>query len=79
MGLAHAVSRAVLEVRASNEPAQRLYRQLGFVSISTRRRYYTNPVEDALLMAMDPLVMPAGPQHTRVITEGDGIGSSRLT
>jgi [ribosomal protein S18]-alanine N-acetyltransferase len=79
MGLAHAVSRAVLEVRASNEPAQRLYRQLGFVSISTRRSYYTNPVEDALLMAMDPLVMPASSPHTRVITEGDGIGSSRLT
>jgi ribosomal-protein-alanine N-acetyltransferase len=72
MGLAHAATRAVLEVRASNDPAQRLYRQLGFVPISTRRSYYANPVEDALLMAMDPLVMPAGSQNTRVVAGGNG-------
>lgn len=72
MGLAHAATRAVLEVRSSNEPAQRLYRQLGFVPVSTRRSYYTNPIEDAVLMAMDPLVMPAGSQPTR-IAGGDGV------
>jgi len=71
MGLAHAATRAVLEVRASNEPAQRLYRQLGFAPISTRRNYYTNPIEDALLMEMDPLLMPAGSRHTRAMTGGD--------
>jgi len=72
MGLAHAATRAVLEVRSSNEPAQRLYRQLRFVPVSTRRSYYTNPIEDAVLMAMDPLVMPAGSQHAR-LAGGEGV------
>jgi ribosomal-protein-alanine N-acetyltransferase len=76
MGLAHAATRAVLEVRSSNEPAQRLYRQLEFVPVSTRRSYYTNPIEDAVLMAMDPLVMPAGSRHTR-IAGGDGVIPAR--
>jgi ribosomal-protein-alanine N-acetyltransferase len=73
MGLAHAATRAVLEVRSSNEPAQCLYRELGFGPIGTRRSYYTNPIEDALLMAMDPLVMPAGSRRTRAIAGGDGL------
>lgn len=41
-----------LEVRASNLPAQTLYRRLGFAETGRRRRYYQNPVEDALLMAL---------------------------
>jgi ribosomal-protein-alanine N-acetyltransferase len=57
LGLAQGATRAVLEVRASNEGAQSLYRGLGFVPISIRRRYYSNPVEDAVLMEMSPLVM----------------------
>lgn len=39
-----------LEVRRSNEAAQRLYTQLGFYSVGCRRGYYTNPTEDALIM-----------------------------
>lgn len=39
-----------LEVRESNESARRLYEQLGFATIGRRRRYYTRPVEDALVM-----------------------------
>ena len=79
LGLAHAATRAVLEVRASNEPAQCLYRQLGFASISTRRSYYTNPIEDALLMEMDPLVAPAGLRHARVMIGGEGSIPTELT
>ena len=79
LGLAHTATRAVLEVRASNEPAQRLYRQLGFAPISTRRSYYTNPLEDALLMEMDPLVVPASSRHTRVMTGGEGSIPAELT
>lgn len=41
---------ALLEVRASNQPARRLYEQLGFVVEGTRGGYYTGPTEDAVLM-----------------------------
>lgn len=43
------VENILLEVRASNVPAQRLYQSLGFEEIGVRKGYYSNPVEDALL------------------------------
>ena len=42
-----------LEVRASNEPALALYRQLGFRQVGRRPRYYSKPVEDALILRKD--------------------------
>ena len=45
--------RATLEVRASNEAARRLYQRLGFYVAATRRNYYTNPVEDAIILWRD--------------------------
>lgn len=45
--------RATLEVRASNAAARRLYERLGFYVAATRRNYYTNPVEDALILWRD--------------------------
>ncbi len=62
LGLEQAATRAVLEVRASNDPACSLYARLGFVQIGHRPRYYTNPIEDAVLMEMHPLVISSG-QH----------------
>jgi ribosomal-protein-alanine N-acetyltransferase len=44
------VSRATLEVRASNASALRLYERLGFQVEGRRRGYYTNPEEDALVL-----------------------------
>jgi len=47
--------RATLEVRASNEGARRLYERLGFYVAGVRRNYYTDPVEDALILWRDDL------------------------
>jgi ribosomal-protein-alanine N-acetyltransferase len=41
---------AFLEVRASNVAAQSLYRQFRFEPVGIRTRYYTHPVEDAVVM-----------------------------
>ena len=43
---------ALLEVRQSNEAAQRLYARHGFVPIGRRRRYYQAPPEDAVVMRL---------------------------
>lgn len=45
--------RATLEVRSGNAGALRLYERLGFYVAGTRRNYYTNPVEDALILWRD--------------------------
>ena len=62
-GAKQGATRAVLEVRASNEAAQMLYRKMGFLPIGVRRQYYSNPVEDAILMEMTPLVPSAELPH----------------
>jgi ribosomal-protein-alanine N-acetyltransferase len=47
------VRRAFLDVRAGNLPARALYGRLGFRETGLRARYYTEPVEDALLMTAE--------------------------
>ena len=44
------IRRATLEVRQSNEAARQLYEHLGFTVAAVRPGYYTQPVEDALIM-----------------------------
>jgi ribosomal-protein-alanine N-acetyltransferase len=39
-----------LEVRASNDAAQALYRRFGFAPAGSRKGYYRDPVEDALVL-----------------------------
>jgi len=41
---------AILEVRRGNRAARQLYESLGFRLLDTRRDYYQDPVEDALVM-----------------------------
>ena len=40
-----------LEVRQSNEAAQRLYSRFDFETVGRRKHFYQNPTEDALIMA----------------------------
>jgi ribosomal-protein-alanine N-acetyltransferase len=46
---------AMLEVRASNQIAQALYKDYGFEVVQRRRGYYRDNHEDALLMNLDNL------------------------
>lgn len=56
--LAHLIDRAVereaawmtLEVRESNVGAQQLYRKYGFTTVATRKAYYSDNNENALIM-----------------------------
>ena len=42
-----------LEVRASNVAAISLYKKMGFEYVGTRKNYYRNPTEDALLLTLN--------------------------
>ncbi|QQS47766.1 MAG: ribosomal protein S18-alanine N-acetyltransferase [Acidobacteriota bacterium] len=44
---------AVLEVRASNTDALTLYRKAGFTAAGSRKSYYHNPHEDALVLTIN--------------------------
>jgi ribosomal-protein-alanine N-acetyltransferase len=73
MGLAQAARCAVLELRASNAGAHALYRSLGFRDVTIRPKYYTNPIEDALLMELDPIMSESARLTQEVSHEGGPI------
>jgi ribosomal-protein-alanine N-acetyltransferase len=47
------VSAAYLELRAGNQSALALYQECGFRVTARRKNYYSDPVEDALVMIID--------------------------
>ncbi len=51
--LSEGAVKSLLEVRASNEAAQRMYRRFGYVEDGRRPRYYKDNNEDAILMSLD--------------------------
>lgn len=53
---------AFLELRAGNQAALALYEKCGFHVTARRRNYYSEPVEDALVMTIDliPKLDPSG-------------------
>ena len=55
--------RATLEVRRSNDVARYLYERLGFAAAGVRRAYYTNPIEDALVLWREDLANLATPER----------------
>ena len=50
---------ATLEVRASNDAAQRLYQKYGFARLGLRKRYYSDNNEDAVIMTTPDLFSDA--------------------
>ena len=56
------VTRLLLEVRASNDRALAFYRATGWREQGRRPRYYSDPEEDAVLMALD-LPVPDVPRQ----------------
>lgn len=58
-GRARGCARVLLEVRASNAPALALYDQFGLRRLGVRKRYYSNPTEDAILMELSLVVAPS--------------------
>lgn len=55
MGREEGMRLMTLEVRASNTPAQRMYRKLGFIPVGTRKGYYADNGEDAIIMTLEAL------------------------
>jgi len=50
----------LLEVRESNSAARTLYAKHGFREVGRRRAYYREPLEDAIVGALEDLRAPAG-------------------
>jgi ribosomal-protein-alanine N-acetyltransferase len=46
------IASVFLEVRESNAAARTLYASRGFADVSRRKKYYRNPVEDALILRL---------------------------
>ena len=70
-------ARMTLEVRVSNEPAQRLYRSFGFSVTGRRVAYYSDDGEDALVMTTPDLTGPAmravlAAERARAVEEVEG-------
>ena len=59
-----------LEVRVSNEPAQRMYRTFGFRPAGIRKGYYVETNEDALVMWADDIDDPAYTERLTRIESG---------
>ncbi len=50
-GARRGARKALLEVRLTNEAAQKLYEKYGFETVGRRPNYYMQPPEDALVMS----------------------------
>jgi N6-L-threonylcarbamoyladenine synthase len=69
-----------LEVRDSNVAAMKLYEKLGFKMVSTRKKYYSNPVEDAhVYMLKIPTAFNAGQVSSPGKTHGASSGAESIS
>ncbi|WP_372632893.1 ribosomal protein S18-alanine N-acetyltransferase [Cohnella sp.] len=62
--------RMTLEVRVSNDRAQSLYRKMGFAPSGVRPNYYSDNMEDALIMWADLNLENIGESETAGALEG---------
>jgi ribosomal-protein-alanine N-acetyltransferase len=69
--------RYTLEVRTSNHGAIDLYERFGFAAAGTRRRYYQDTGEDALIMWRVPEEAPASERAGHEDAPGDEPGDVR--
>lgn len=60
--------KSFLEVRASNSAAIRLYQKRGYVESGSRRSYYRDPVEDAVIMVR---LLGVGTRYAEGANQGD--------
>jgi ribosomal-protein-alanine N-acetyltransferase len=58
-----------LEVRPTNEPALALYRRFGFAPAGVRKGYYRDPVEDALVLWVHDVHLPAYAERLAAIEQ----------
>jgi ribosomal-protein-alanine N-acetyltransferase len=58
-GVVRGATRATLEVRPSNAPAQGLYAKYGFVKAAVRKNYYPDNREDAEILWLQDMTAPA--------------------
>ena len=68
-GYEKGIRRFFLEVRRGNAAALHLYRSMGFEQVGCRKRYYTDPVEDAIVMMKQ---MPSSGQEQKEPAEEAG-------
>ena len=59
LAAASGMESATLEVRVSNEAARALYREYGFYEVGSRKRYYSDNHEDAVIMTTEALASGA--------------------
>ena len=72
-GIEHAMKRraevVTLEVRVSNYVAKNLYLKYGFTEKGIRKSYYTDNMEDALIMTTDPINAAPYPEKFRALVQ----------
>jgi ribosomal-protein-alanine N-acetyltransferase len=51
------VQNVFLEVRESNIPARKIYQKAGFKEIGIRKKYYTLPTENAIIMQYNTVLL----------------------
>jgi ribosomal-protein-alanine N-acetyltransferase len=68
-GLELGAANLTLEVRVSNNAAQQLYLKYGFQPVGTRKRYYTDNGEDALIMWTDTISSAAYQSRLRELRQ----------
>ncbi len=65
------ITRMMLEVRESNAAAVSFYKKCGFTEDGVRKKYYSNPCEDAILMSVETDGRFDSSSHWKVSCEKD--------